>query len=266
MGLETPYRGAKHNVEDTKLRRKSFFLRGKRRRGIALPLALIIILVGSILIASAFSATVQFRTTTEWRQEAYVEHMRVTDYVEDAKGRISAYNAGVNEALHVPNIENDAVKVQSPRDLQMTGGPGGASNNLSLDVTLPGGRQAVTMRVYDVAYAADKLASSIPPAVLAQIPPPMLVFRKSSMDTDFEMENGGKDGSKEASGDVYYFGGSGGSGNTFEGEDVLVTRRLSLKQLGSYLVKVELFDVNGGERRRRHLVEEAFFQISSPDS
>jgi hypothetical protein len=234
----------------------------------ALPLALVVILVGSLLVAATFSSTVQFRKTTEWQQEAYVEHMTVTDYVEEAKGRISDYNASVNEALHVPDIENEAVKVRSPRDLQITEVPGGAPNNLSLDVTLPGGRQAVTMRVYDVAYTADKVDSSISDAVLAQIPAPMLIFRKTSIDTNFEMDNAGEDGAKEVSGDneYYYFGGSGGSGSTFDAEDVEVRRRLSLKQVGSYLVKVELFNVENGERKRKRLVEEAFFQISSPDS
>jgi hypothetical protein len=195
-----------------------------------------------------------------------MEHTRVTDYVEEAKGRISAYNANINEALHVPGIEDDSVKFSNLRELQITGIPGGAPNNLSLDITLPGDHQAVTMRVYDVAYTADKLDSSIAPAVLAQMPSPMLVFRKSSMDADLAIGNEGYDGSKETSGDSYFFAGSGGSGTTFEAQDVEITRRLSLKQLGSYLVKVELFDVEGGERRRRHLAEEAFFQISSPDS
>jgi hypothetical protein len=274
-GVETPYRGAKHDMEDTKLKGRSFliflktfliFLRRKKRRGWALPLALVIVIVGSMVVAFAFHATIQFRRTTEWQQEVYMEHTRVTDYVEEAKGRISAYNSATNEALHVANIENDAVKIQSPQDLQITAVPGGEPDGLSLDMTLPGGRQAVTMRVYDVAYSSEKLASSIPDAVLAQIPAPMLVFRKASMDTDLDIGNEGYDGSKETSGDSYFFAGSGGSGTTFEGQDVEITRRLSLKQLGSYLVKVELFDVDGGERRRRRLVEEAFFQISSPDS
>jgi hypothetical protein len=229
-------------------------------------LALIIVVVGSLLIAAVFSSTIQFSRLTEQQQETYMEHTRVTDYVEEAKGRISAYNSVTDEALHVPNIDNDAVKVQSPQDLQITAVPGGEPNNLSLDVTLSGGRQAVTMRVYDVAYTADKLDSSISDDMLAQMPPPMLIFRKSSMDADLDIGNEGYDGSKETSGDSYFFAGSGGSGTTFEGQDVEITRRLSLKQLGSYLVKVELFDVEGGERRRRHLVEEAFFQISSPDS
>jgi hypothetical protein len=254
-------------MEDTKLN-GSFFLKGKRRRGIALPLALVVILTGSLLIAAAFGSTVQFRTTTERQQETYVEHMTVTDYVEEAKGRISDYNANVNEALHVPDIENDAVKVRSPRDLQITAIPGGAPGNLSLDVTLPGGRQAVTMRVYDVAYTADKVDSSVPHAVLAEIPAPMLIFRKTSIGTNFEIENAATNGAKESdeNNGYYYFGGSGGSDSTFDAEDVEVRRRLSLKQVGSYLVRVELFDVNNGERKRKRLVEEAFFQISSPDS
>ncbi|MDR1379124.1 MAG: hypothetical protein LBJ36_08745 [Synergistaceae bacterium] len=242
------------------------FLKGKRRRGMALPLALVIVLVGSTLIAFAFHATVQFRRNTERQQEVYMEHTRVTDYVEEAKGKISDYNAHTNEALHVPNIDNDAIKIHTPQDLQITGIPGDASGSLSLDVTLPEKRQAVTLRVYDVAYSAKKLDSSIPPAILAEIPAPMLVFRKSSLDADIPMVNQGNDGSKEVSGDAYFFAGAGGSGNTFEGQDSEITRRLSLKQLGSYLVKVELFDVDGGGRRRKHLVEEAFFQISSPDS
>ncbi|MDR2137165.1 MAG: hypothetical protein LBO68_02640, partial [Synergistaceae bacterium] len=150
------------------------------------------------------------------------------------------------------------------KDLQITRIPGGASDDLSLDITLPGGRQAVTMRVFDVAYTAEKLADTVvnSPALLAQIPPPMLVFRKSSMDTEYEIDSAGKDGSRESN----YFAGTGGSTSSFQGDDILITKNLSLKEVGSYLVKVELFDVAGGERKRRRLVEEAFFQISSPDS
>lgn len=212
-----------------------------RRRGLALPMALVVVIIGSALIAFIFNAVVKFNFAAERQQKVYVELTTVRDYIEQAKGTISSLNSTNKEALH---RENPDALVGSARDLQITG------HNLSLDVPVPERRQAVTLQVFDVAYTQNELQPNLDPKILAAIPAPIVLLTESSMEPKFEMENEGEVETTDIKGDA---------------TDTSIFK-FDSRELGAYLIRVQLFDVVNRRRVRVRLAEEAFFQTSSPDT
>jgi hypothetical protein len=234
----------------------------KKRRGMGLPTALVIVLVGAALITFAFTAASQFINLTAQQREAYVEHTRMTDVIEDVKGRISEYNYRKGEALHRPTIDYDHPydpNVSNDQDLLIPqipalpassdGFPGSAAYSLRRDISIPERQQLLTLKVYDVTYTAANIITPISADVLAQIPAPLVVLSSADLDAGYLMESG-----RDV--DVSSF---------WKINEETILNPVSWREFGAYLVRAELFDVSGGARQRIRLVDQAFFQVSSAD-
>ena len=223
-----------------------------RRRGMGLPMALLIILIGAALMTFAFDAAARFRYMSFQQERMYLDHTLVTGYIEEAKGRISKYNSEKKKALR-NDFDLEHNKITRPEDMVIVEIPaisGVLSHyNLSLDIPIPERQQALTLRVYNASYQAEQVADGLAPVTLARIPSPIpLVARILEGQPGL---NG--DDSQQQTPDTYKPGGGGPR------TDIMS------EQLGSYLIRAELFNIVKGQRVRTRLLEEAFVQIASGD-
>ena len=271
------------------------FLPGTRRRGMGLPMAISVVLIGTALITFIFYAVTQFQTQSLRQSLTYDDHAHAADFVQMVKGLISDHNARQaslstpGPALHRPTREREPPfpdgtpgpirpnTVNSARDLQIIeipATPGSAARSLSLDVAIPGVRQAARVRVYDVAYSTRDLHGSFrvdpdPRAwnsplknpsdmteaqrlALAEMPAPVVLSNRI------------------VSGDVQEFMTSETTwdDNRENNDDEFpeMPPDLFSDQWGAYVVRVELFDTSVTPRRRIRFLEEAFFQLASRDA
>ena len=214
----------------------------KRRSGVALVVALVVVLLGSSLMLLLFEMTTQFASMGgQLYRPIYNDQVNVTGYIQEAKGAISMLNAENTPpaALHAwtsadwggPNM------IRNLEDLQLTANP-----LLSRDVIASDGRRVV-VRVFDLFYRQEMLDASISAAELARMPAPLTVINPDAAAPE-EVVN---EGFVEEV-DVKIV------------ENQVLPSTLNIDQIGVYLVRVELY-------RDRHSVfpirtaEEAFYQI-----
>jgi hypothetical protein len=215
-----------------------------------LPTALLIILIGAALMTFAFDAAARFRYMSFQQERMYLDHTLVTGYIEEVKGRISKYNSEKKHALKKDLSSGDVITMAE--DLLLTEVPAISGvlpqYNLNLDIPIPERQQALTLRVYDVSYAAAQVAEGISSTALARMPPPIPLMRKVV---------GGHDGLKPG-GDTEDPSVSKPGQGDYTGIE-------KSEREGSYLIRVELFNVVNGQKVRTRLLEEAFVQIASGD-
>ena len=217
-----------------------------RRPGVGLPLALVIVVVGSSLMALIFGMSTRFSETSTWQRMIYRDQVLVSSYIEKAKGEISAKIETDVEAFHpLPGDEWNAgsEKIGSLRDLQVfIKGPTAADEPLSID-TLEGARRVV-MRVYDLTYDVTWISDDISPTERLRLPSPLAIVDDvkeivNTIDVDGERDDGSV---KDPETDISYL-------------------KPDRKTIGAYLIRVGLFDPDRGVLVRT--TEEAFFQLTS---
>ena len=236
-------------MEDTKLKRIRM-LPGKRRRGLALVTVLLIAMFGAIVIASIFEISTRFIREDSVFRETYRDQVTATGFVEQVKGRISAWVAENELALHAntnlsnPNDgttlsdwENGTVNIDKLDDLEVTLIDGG-ENVLNFDTTVNGRRAEV--RTYDLTYRSANVDSRMSEEDLALLPAPLELASVIGGATSTGVE-----GESETDDQI---GGSGGSGTT-----------LALRFVGAYLVRVRIFHADG---RLARTTEESFFILA----
>ncbi|MDR1874244.1 MAG: hypothetical protein LBQ90_04420 [Synergistaceae bacterium] len=218
-----------------------------RRRGMALGMALVIVLFGSILAVGSFEFAMSSKKLSTTRSRRYVDQMLVSDYIEKAKGTILHRMLSSNRAMH-PSLGSDW-KVD-PRPVF------GAVDDLRIDDpglsadTADKGRR-VLLEVFDLTYETSQVGNTIldDPAELRRLPP---VLNLTSGQT-------GSGGSMKS------VGKAPGAPNAADAPDTTGSSRIDLDYFGAYLIRVQLFRLpaSPGDKPVR-VTEEAFFQALDP--
>ena len=237
-------------MEDQKLKKKiphvfdkRFF---RRRQGSGLMLALVIILVASALIAVLFELAVGFSAIEVNQRYTYSDQVLAGTYIEKAKGLIAARIVKDGAALHPLPIDdwNARPHIESLEALQVfldRTNPG--NDPLSVDEKAGKGGRRVTMRVYDLTYGGTWVPNTVDATVRAQLPTPLTLLDVATATNQ----------TLTSVGSVYALDVKSPPNNA-------ALSRPDLKDIGAYLVRVELFDSNN---HRLRLTEEAFYQLAS---
>ena len=233
-------------MEDTKLKCMRTIC-GKRRRGIALPTILLIAMFGAIVVAAIFEISTRFGREDSVFRETYRDQVIATGFVEQVKGRLSAWVAANDLALHA-DTDLDAwesgIEITSLDDLRVELMDGG-SDVLNFDTTVNGRR--VEVRTYDLTYRSANVSSSMTEEEIAQLPAPLELASV--------ILGGSSTGVEEESESDEHIGSSGGSGTT-----------LALRFVGAYLVRVRIFHTDRRlvqlSGRLARTTEESFFILA----
>jgi hypothetical protein len=225
------------------------------RKGFALPLALIIAIVGAILSGAIIQRGYSFFRSMGRQRSFYGDHVSVTDYVQAVKGQLIQANiergASGDGVWHGQGLNDElASEIHSVADLLLN------DARFSFDVSLGSigqGRQRVRVNVFDVHYQENQLQNSLrnDPGQMSVLPAPINALMGKS--TNSSSGQGGAEGEAEdptkgtqseaASGELHY----------------------PWDRFGAYVVKVELFDVDGlNQPTLKRTAEEAFFQVLRP--
>jgi hypothetical protein len=213
----------------------------KPRKGVALVLALVVVLVGGGVIALTFDIVSRYGCFSVSQRRIYVDHTTVLDLIQATKGWILANNVDNGKTMHAPGF-NYAAAAAAPikgsithlNDLRFTDAV------LSRDVTLSSGvgRQRAVVQVYDMLFNPEDVNEIVleDPVQMQDFPP---VYKLKVRDDIVEAE-----GEHRAP----------GTGTRDAGID------LDPDRYGAYLIRVRLYD-NAGKLLRT--VEEAFVQVFS---
>jgi hypothetical protein len=215
----------------------------RRRKGTALIMALVVVLIGSILSVFLFDMTFSFAWAAQLQQRGYVDHTTVVDAIQTTKGLILQTNlsgdGSGSSALHVPAVLSKD-EITDLNALRFDGA-------LSYDRTLGAGvgYQRLEMSVYDMCYDVDQLQDSLrsDPEQMKELPPPVklpkLSFVAGGMSPEGDKNVGGTNEEH-----------SGGNKN------------FPMTKYGAYLVRAKLFNIDkNGVKRLTRVAEEAFVQI-----
>ncbi|MDR1621251.1 MAG: hypothetical protein LBS00_02625 [Synergistaceae bacterium] len=210
----------------------------------ALPMALIFVLFGSILIAGSFNFAVSSKKLATARGSRYSDQVLAFGYIEKTKGAILHKMLSDKKALH-PSLGAD----------WEDGPPLGAVDDLLIrepglyeDVTE--GNRKVLLEVFDLTYETDQLESTIMDnSSELQRLPPMLKLTSSQLGVGSSMENATKTP------------GVPNEDNPKKDEPA----KVDLDCFGAYLIRVQLFRLpySAGDKPIR-VTEEAFFQVIDP--
>ncbi len=221
-----------------------------RRRGMALPMALLIVIIGSALIAAMFELSSVFSRTAVIQRESYVDHITITDYLERAKGFLVNLNYQRHltgqSVMHGPGNAALSADLHSLADLQLTQDE--VWEVLSVDhvVVTKNGRQRVVMQVFDVNYDPERIRMPLIADLdqLERLPPSLMLV--IAEDTGLGIwGTGGFSSGRSAPPPVNL-------------NDVLSE---SFERYGAYFIRVQLFDASrNGRETPSHEVEETFFQ------
>jgi len=226
----------------------------RRREGMVLEMALIIVLVGSLLIAAMFDLSTQFTQSMTLYRSGYAEHVALTDYLEKAKGFIVQLNtqreAANADVLHGPGVSLDVV-INSLSDLQLTQAANGVGAALSVDrvVLLGNGRKRVVMRVFDANYNPHWVTSAdVDWSVRKEFPPSLMLDVSSALGSSWD--------------GVFI---TPGQPDTDKWRRVKEYLAQMYRDYGAYVVRVQLYDIRDGNEILEREVEEGFFQaINQP--
>jgi len=222
----------------------------RRRKGVALMLALLVILIGSTVAAIIYDIAFTFSWQGLRQREIYVDHTTMLDAVQTIKGFIIHANSTDMKVMHTPNyvFSDDTSKIGSPSNLRFD--PVRVPDSplsLNCDVVVSNGTgiQRLKISVYDLCYKTSDLEASLRSDgnQMRELPSP---FMREGVTA------GG--GGMNSVGDALVVGdlapplGDPGSA-------------LNLEKYGTYLIRVRLHDAEGGGRKLVRTVEEAFTQV-----
>jgi hypothetical protein len=232
-----------------------------RRRGFALQLALVVILVGSILVLAIYEFTSMALKGTTERSEIYGDQMLVAGYAEQAKGAILSEMARIETAIH-PRIDSvqytelpnpgEIIAWQRERPLLNSAGElqikfdapplDSALSSLVSDDRTEGGRRMV-LQVFDLTYDATQISPSMlaNPEEMRNLPPALSLNSKQKGKAVGMGNEGMTDGAPDIVNPV----------------DDLKGEELDLARFGAYLIRIKIFEAN----KLARLTEEAFFQV-----
>lgn len=155
-------------MEDTKLKnntkvndnvlKRSFV----SRRGFILPMAMVIILAGSAVIAAIYAISTSFFSAVTPQKQVYEDRIDMVGYIEQIKGSIIAENEKLasddKPVLHGSGGASGTVyfEVKKLDDLKLSL----SSLGLSDTITLPSrqGRRQIKVEVYDANYDLSKVS------------------------------------------------------------------------------------------------------------
>jgi hypothetical protein len=230
-------------MEDKKLRKDI-----SRRRGMALPVALIVVLFGSILVAGSFNFAVSSKKLATVRSSRYSDQILAFDYIEKTMGTI-LYKMRSDKKIMHPSLGadwGDRPPIGKVDDLLIKE-PG-----LYADVAE--GNRRVLLEVFDLTYETAQLENTIvnDPSELRRLPP-MLQLTSRQLGVGNSMKNVTKT--------------PGVSDENNPQKDDAANSRVDLDYFGAYLIRVQLFKLpySTGDKPVR-VTEEAFFQVLDPNS
>jgi hypothetical protein len=225
--------------------------------GFALPLALVVIIIGLVLSGLIFDSGYSFFSTAMNQESLYVDHVAATDYVEAAKGWLIRRNidspAGV---MHGVGRSTSSAEITSLNDLMLDDPPGTPLEEryLSFDREAPyqrGGINRVVVNVFDAHYRKENISKKLldDPAQMRLLPPPINAVGVEVSAGDEASDEGeataGDVGTSDAAADGYY----------------------PWTSYGAYVVRVQLYDVDkDGNYILKRATDEAFFQVLSGDA
>lgn len=236
-------------------------IQNRRRDGSALLVALVVVLVGGALIAVMFDMSVNFSRSMTWHQRAYREHLDVTDYIEGAKGWLTATSLAVGVAVHPgtpstliagetrPNIAPGDLRDNNMQEITSVNALVFKDADLSVDRTVSG--QRLIMRVYDMNYRYKQLSDALKASAdaMMEMPPPLSLLEQTVQAMEV-MRNDGN-----ASDPTGY--------KSSDSEEISAQL---FRQYGAYLVRVQLFNLEpDGRQNLARWAEEAFFVFVSGD-
>ena len=221
---------------------QSFGLR--RRRGAALIMALIAVLVGGVLVSFLFDMTFKFSWTSNLQQEGYVNHTTMVDAIQTVNGIILQTNLSGDPsgsfAIHVPAV----LSVDEIANLSALRFDGVLSYDQAVNAGV--GHQRLEVSVYDMCYDVGQLGDSLrnDPAQMKELPPPI------KLPKSFSAAGGiSPDGEKNEPGQGTNEGVSG-------------SESFPITKYGAYLVRAKLFNIDGrGSGKLVRVAEEAFVQV-----
>jgi hypothetical protein len=232
-----------------------------RRKGFALQLALIVILVGSILVVAIYEFTSMALKGTTGRSVVYGDQMLVAGHAEKAKGAVLSEMKRIGAAIH-PRIgsmqytelpvpgqtiawQANRPEVHSVDQLQIKfDAPplNSALSSLVSDDRMEGGRRVV-LQVFDLTYDATQISSMLVanPAAVQNLPPALSLNSKQKGKGNGVGNEGMTDGAPDKVDPV----------------DDLKGQELDLARFGAYLIRTRIFEADKLVR----VTEEAFFQV-----
>jgi hypothetical protein len=189
-----------------------------------------------------------FASNTRQQRNFYGDHIAIADYIEEVKGYITSTNRSANHTMHPAGFDLDS-EIHSLGDITFT------DSRLSLDQAVPSqglGRQEVHVNVFDLYYYKGQLQPSLlsDPAQMSLLPPPINTSGHTTVGSGSNMDAEGDSVVNDRA------SGTGGRGASF----------YPWERYGAYLIRVQLFDVEGAYKTLRRTAEEAFFQFLSPDA
>ena len=216
----------------------------------ALPMALIIVLFGSILVTGSFGFAVSSKKLATVRSKHYADQVLAFNYIEKTKGALLHKMLSGNKAIH-PSVHPslgaswENAPISTVDDLLIKE-PGFYADVIE-------GNRRVLLEVFDLTYETDQLERAIvdDPSSLRRLPP-MLKLTSSQMGVGNSMTNVGKTSSV--------------LNEDKPKKDNAANPRADLEYFGAYLIRVQLFKLpySAGDKPIR-VTEEAFFQALNPN-
>jgi len=232
-------------VEDKKLKRQ---IMNKSREGAALAMALVVVMVGSTIIAIIFNITFRHAWVGTAERAGFVDHATVLSFVQNARASILETNIAnaangiqvraqaVRENWEDVNADPPEQPRHDPIDVNQL-----IISNDTFDVADGTGRARVVVTVFDMFFDPSWLDFDTMSAAELRILPP--VTRITPNETVVEW--GDEDGETDILGRTP----TGGGNEPPPADPGLI---------GAYLIRAELFD---NENRLVRVAEEAFFQV-----
>jgi len=223
----------------------------KSRNGSALIMALVVVMVGSSIVAIIFNVAFRHAWVGVAERAGFVDHTTVYGFVQRESARILQTNIDEGEvAVRSEYVWNNRSAladgqplphpVLSLNDLIVTG-------PTEFNVTDGVGRDRVRVTVFDMSFDPAWLDwGSMTAADLNRLPPAFRMLVGGGF-------GWGEDGNFDA---------PWSNPNDTEPNDP----PLALGMFGSYLIRVELFDSTGPNAMPIRVAEEAFFQVIPPPS
>jgi hypothetical protein len=224
-------------MEGTQLKKKKQnTLIIRRHRGLALPVVLMIAIIGALLVAAIFDIATRFGNEDVIFRRSYQDQVTAASYVEGAKGLLSNRIANQEEAIHPGGTEtwNALTEIATLDDIQVRLNEGVGNDPLEIDE--PVNERRIRMRVYDLTYStAAPIRPGLSEEELVQFPAPLDVNALPTESiTGFEdIGNTGLDFSPD----------------TGENGDI------DLREIGVYLIRVQISNEN---ERLVRTTEESF--------
>jgi hypothetical protein len=213
----------------------------KARKGVALVLALVVVLVGGLIISATFDFVYRFSWISTEQRGGYVDHTTGLSLIQAKKAQIVESNRVAGKTMHVPALLYDSGATPANGSLVLSdlrfGSPWSESANMSSGT----GPQKAETEVFDMHFMpewVDYSSFGSDPAAMKDFPP---VFNVAG-----EVGSGGLGSVGDHKGP--------GAGST----DPNAGDELDPDRYGAYLIRVRLYDQQGKLLRT---AEEAFVQI-----